>query len=93
MHKLLWVVVLLAGCDPNTVVLGPPDDCKSGAMRCEANRVEICGSDERWVVSADCEEVGAYSGGQWVCTEGEGDAEPYCERVTEGDGGSDGSHG
>lgn len=89
----LLCIVLLAACDPNTVVLGPPDNCTSGVMRCEGNRVEICGSDERWVVSADCDEVSAYSGGQWVCRDDEADAEPYCERVIEGDGGSDGSHG
>lgn len=76
-----------AGCDPNTVVLGPPDGCAVEAMRCAANKVEICGSDKRWVVSTDCDEVASLSGGTWICNETT-DAGPACVR-SDVDGGNE----
>lgn len=74
------------GCDPNSVVLGPKDDCETGAMRCNGNLVEACGSDQRWVTSMDCDEVAAMSGGQWTCDDTDTDSGPFCAPL-DADGG------
>jgi len=83
---LVAVLLALVGCDPDDVVLGPQDNCEVGAMRCNGNVVEACGSDQRWVTSMDCDEVAAMSGGVWSCVPDE-DAGPYCAPECDEDAG------
>jgi len=91
MKSLVVLVVAVgscAACDPDDVVLGPKDGCDVGAMRCSGRVVEACGSDQRWVVAQDCDEVQSLSGGLWICDE-TGDAGPHCSPL-DTDGGDNG---
>ena len=47
--------------------LPPPDGCVPTATRCNGQRAEICDGATRWSLVMDCTEVGAQSGGSWVC--------------------------
>lgn len=55
---LFLVPLVLAGC--------PTDDCMPNETRCYGNRAEICGSDQRWRVFLDCEELGGAMI-DWTC--------------------------
>lgn len=88
MREQVMLVLVLVGCDPDDVVLGPKDDCVVAAMRCNGNVAEACGSDQRWIESMDCDEVAALSGGTWECrVDDEGGA--YCEKIGVEDAGDE----
>lgn len=44
----------------------PHDDCTPAETRCFENRAQICGSDQRWRVFEDCEEIGGVEA-DWTC--------------------------
>ena len=44
----------------------PTDSCTPNDTRCVDNRVQICGSDQRWRLLEDCEELGGATI-DWAC--------------------------
>jgi hypothetical protein len=62
MSKLLLLIPVFALC-----ACGPEKKCLVNETRCSGEEVQVCESDERWATFMDCNEVSAFSGGQWTC--------------------------
>lgn len=62
MSKLLLLIPMLALC-----ACGPEEKCAFNETRCSGSEVQVCETDEHWATFMDCEEVSAFSGGQWAC--------------------------
>lgn len=71
-YVVLLFALALAGCPSPQV-----DGCTANDMKCGGDAVHICGSDQNWVVLADCGEM---EPGTMVC---EDNGEPECVEVFE----------
>ncbi len=77
MACLIVFVIGLSGCRGT-------DACTPNETRCNGNSAEICDSEQRWGAFMDCDQVGRYNAGTWVCAKPEQDAGVTCLPVDGG---------